>query len=756
MRARLWTSLITAAAVLAFAACSRSPRQREARFMELGKRFLQRKDYARAGLEFRNAIQLAPADAEPYYQLGLTYLDAGNRTLAASCFRKAVQVNPRHAGAQLKLASMLAEVNDRAVAADAEKRAQAVAAEFPDNVDALNTLAKTELRLGKPEEAAEHLEQALKRLPGGLESSALLMRARLSQGDVKGAEAALQECFRRSPQSAEVALVMGRFYLVTHRTEEAEEQFRRAIRIDPKYGAALLDLGMLLFHAGRRTEAGPVFKQVAALPEKHYRPVYALFLLETGQGDAAVAELERLAKADPGDRAARTRLVKMYLIAGRRDDAGKLLASALARNPKDADALMQRSELALDAGRYQDAQNDLNMILRYRPEAAEPHVLLARLDEAQGRTLHERQELAEALRRDPTLLAARLSLARQLIASKGAEAALEILHQAPESQKRAVAWIVQSNWALIDLGRADEARKGVGEGLRLSRTPDLLLQDALLRMKGKDYRGARASLDEVLKQDPADVRALGALVQLYRLQNQPAAALRTARAYAAGHPAAAPVQNFLGELLLEAGKPAEARAAFTAAAKADSRFRPAQLALARLDVTEGKPEAARRTLSHMLAGNPNDPQLWLYMGWLENMEKNYPQALVYYRKVVDADPSNVVALNNLAYLLASQTGQFDEALKYAQQVKELAPDNKGVDDTIGWIMYRQGLYRSAVKYLESAAQGQADPVVRYHLGMAYLKLGDRRGEPALRAALKAAPDLPEARMAKQLLSEAAR
>ena len=114
-------------------------------------------------------------------------------------------------------------------------------------------------------------------------------------------------------------------------------------------------------------------------------------------------------------------------------------------------------------------------------------------------------------------------------------------------------------------------------------------------------------------------------------------------------------------------------------------------------------------------------------------------------------PANVVALNNLAYLLGAQTGQFDEALKYAQQVKELAPDNKGVDDTIGWIMYRKGLYRSAVKYLESAAEGPPDPVVRYHLGMAYVKLGDKRGEATLRAALKSAPELPEARMAQQLL-----
>lgn len=715
--------------------------------MEHGQKLLERRDYARAEIEFRNAAKAMPGDAEPYYRLGLAQLAAGHRGPAAISFRKAAELNPKHAGAQLKLARLQAAGGDTAAIHDARKRAQAVATAHPDDVDALNTLALTELRLGKPEEAAAHLERALAHLPGGIASSALLMRARLAEGDAQGAEEALQQCFRQSPQSAQLALAMGRFYLVTRRPREAEEQFRRAIGIDPRYGAAWLDLGMTVFHAGRNGEAGQIFKQAAALPGRNYKPAYAIFLLETGQRDAAIRELERLAREDPTDRAARTRLVKMYLVAGRRADAEKLLAGAIAKNPKDADALLQRGELAIDAGKYQDAQNDLNQVLRYRPQTAEPHLILARLDGVQGQLLHQRQELAEALRLNPELLSARLELARLLIASKGAQAALEVLRQAPEPQRHEVPWIVQSNWALLDLDRREEARRGVAEGLRSAKTPDLLLQDACLRAGDGNYRGARAALQSVLRRNPEDLRALRAMAPLY--------GLRVVRAYAAKHPGSAPVQNLLGDLLLADGKPAEARTAFTSALRADPHFRAALLALAKLDVSQGRLEAARRTLSPLLAGNPKDPELWLYMGWLENAQKNYAQALACFRKVVDADPSNIVALNNLAYLLATQSGRLDEALQYAQQVKELAPDNQGVDDTIGWIMYRKGLYRPAVQYLESAARGGTDPVIRYHLGMAYLKTGDRRGEATLRAALQKAPDLPEARMARQLLADCA-
>src|SRR5215475_12537374 len=69
LRARRSITAFVVAAMLACAGCWRSPLQREARFLELGKKLLAKRDYARANLEFRNAIQIMPRDAEAYYQL---------------------------------------------------------------------------------------------------------------------------------------------------------------------------------------------------------------------------------------------------------------------------------------------------------------------------------------------------------------------------------------------------------------------------------------------------------------------------------------------------------------------------------------------------------------------------------------------------------------------------------------------------------------------------------------------------------------
>ena len=65
----------------------------------------------------------------------------------------------------------------------------------------------------------------------------------------------------------------------------------------------------------------------------------------------------------------------------------------------------------------------------------------------------------------------------------------------------------------------------------------------------------------------------------------------------------------------------------------------------------------------------------------------------------------------------------DEALKYAEQAHELQPQNPNFSDTLGWILYRKGLYSAAVKHLESAASVVA--VVEAALGQTHQRTRSR-------------------------------
>jgi tetratricopeptide (TPR) repeat protein len=184
-------------------------------------------------------------------------------------------------------------------------------------------------------------------------------------------------------------------------------------------------------------------------------------------------------------------------------------------------------------------------------------------------------------------------------------------------------------------------------------------------------------------------------------------------------------------------------------------FLGAELKLADLDIADGNLDSARQRLGKVVATPAGKVSAELRLGLIEERpEGNAEAAIGHYRKVLELDPKNLTALNNLAYHLANDTQQFDEALKVAQQAKEIAPKDPTVDDTIGWAYYNKGLYDTAVKYFEASVATQPNARRQYHLAMAYFKAGSRlRALAVLTAARKMDPTLPEAEVAGQLLAD---
>lgn len=751
-----------AALLLSLAACS--PASREARHMDRGKRYLEQKDYGRAVLEFRNARTLMPRDAEAHYHEGIGYLGLRNKVEAANCFRRATEVDPKHKLAQIRLAELLATRNSQKNLEEAEKQGKLAVALAPGDPDALSALALTEIKLGNEPDALRYLEQALQKFPQHLRSSMAIAIIKLRHKDFPGAEQVLKKAVLDAPKSTEARIALGELYLMIRMPEEAARTFQSALDIRPNDGLALQYLAQIQLAQGRKDLAEQSYRRLAALPDKQFRSMHANYLLQNGRFPEAIAELERLQKQDPADRQVRTSLVRAYVTTKRLPDAEKLLAEALRRNSKDYEALLQKAAIELTAGKTQQAREDLSKAIHDRPESADGHFLLARVYLASGDKLNRRRELLEAVRLNPGMLSARLELARFYTLSGTPNSALELLEKASKEQKQGVPVIVERNWALLASNDFAELRKGVNAGLARGRFRDLLVQDAILKVRNRDVAGARSSLEEILKPAPEDTVAVELLAQTYIDQKQPKQALEKVREYAALRPKSARLQLLLGRYLLAQGKADEARAAFLSAKAADPQFVAADLALVGMDRDAGRTDAARQTLSSLLASKDNNRErqlvAHLLLGDIEDLAGNRAAELEHWRKAVEADRQNIVALNNLAYLLLDYANKPDEALVYAQQAHELAPDNPDIEDTVGWALYRKGIYPMAVKHLEhavsrdgkSAAAGST--VRKYHLAMAYFKLGNRdRGAQVLDAALKIDPNLPEARMAQTAMSE---
>jgi tetratricopeptide (TPR) repeat protein len=731
-------------ALLASVGCNPSPEQKEAKYLKRGDTLVSKKDYARAVLEYRTAIQAKPKDAEPYYRMGLAYIAMRDLANGARALRTATNLDPKHTGAQLKLAELLTATGDTKLIQEAASRIQTAFGPSPVDPAAIDALASVDWKLGKPEDAFQRLHKLLKKSPSHLQSSLALARMKLSRNDGNGAEEVLKQAAAAAPQSFDAALALGEFYVSLRQTAKAEPEVRRALRLDPKRGTALMSLGRILIAEKRLGEAEQTYKQLAALPEKEYRPLYAVFLYQVNRRDAALSEFQKLAQSDPIDRNTRSLLVSVYVKMNKLSEAENVLTAALKRNPKDNEALLERGELYLKLGKASDSEKDLNGFLRFNPDSAEAHFALAGVYKIQGRERNQRQELSRALQLDPDLIAVRLATARSFRAAHQPKSALEVLDQAPSNQKGLSPVVVERNWALLELGNLEEAKAGIDRVLHSVKMPEVVLQRAFVKLLEHDYAGARDDAEESLKGNPDDIRAVSVIAEAYASQKQLPKAIERLRELAAARPKSAPLQNLLGQWYLRSDNPGAARKAFEAAKSADSRFVPADLALAQLDLREGRNDSVRQRMSAVLVADQKNVPALLLLAGAEEHAGDRAAALGTYRRVLNVDGSSLIALNNIAYSLALDNP--DEALKFAQQAAEIAPDNPTIEDTLGWVYYRKGLYSMAVRYLKTATEKETTPLRQFHLGMSYTKAGDpEMGLKMMSAALEKDPNLAKSK-----------
>jgi Flp pilus assembly protein TadD len=127
-------------------------------------------------------------------------------------------------------------------------------------------------------------------------------------------------------------------------------------------------------------------------------------------------------------------------------------------------------------------------------------------------------------------------------------------------------------------------------------------------------------------------------------------------------------------------------------------------------------------------------------GVIYDLKNDVPRAREAYEKTLAVSPRFAPAANNLAWIYSEHGGDQEKALQLAQMAKEALPDDPRVSDTLGWILYKRGIYQRALALLkESAAKLPSNPQVQYHLGMAYAQVGDTQNA---RKALTAASSSP--------------
>jgi C-terminal processing protease CtpA/Prc/Flp pilus assembly protein TadD len=123
---------------------------------------------------------------------------------------------------------------------------------------------------------------------------------------------------------------------------------------------------------------------------------------------------------------------------------------------------------------------------------------------------------------------------------------------------------------------------------------------------------------------------------------------------------------------------------------------------------------------------PNNANAHLSFALMLEATGQGAQARPVYEQILKLQPDNAVALNNLAFRMAQNGNDLDQALTLVQRAKQMLPNNANVADTMGLIYIKKGRNDDAIRlFRELVERNPADVSAHLHLALALLQKGDK-------------------------------
>jgi tetratricopeptide (TPR) repeat protein len=119
--------------------------------------------------------------------------------------------------------------------------------------------------------------------------------------------------------------------------------------------------------------------------------------------------------------------------------------------------------------------------------------------------------------------------------------------------------------------------------------------------------------------------------------------------------------------------------------------------------------------------------IYTTMGDLLQERGEVDEACSCYESALKYTPTDILVLNNYAYLLAQEERELEKAELMSRRTIEAEPNNATYLDTYAWILYKLKRYEEASSYIVQAIEEDPEPsdVLYEHAGDIYLRLGNK-------------------------------
>lgn len=752
----------------------------------LGLYHMLRKEYELAAKALREASELQPTDAGTLTRLGQCLHLLKRPDEAQAAYERAIRVNPDAGEAYKGLAILAKQRDDDAAYTEALAACrrlipgdQWVQAEFrakQEEADPRSAIAEREKRLAQQPDDVDNLKrlavlyEKVQALPKADECYARLGALlpddkqmvivagryfRRTGRPEKSLEVTMDYVQSResAEEKANAQILIASHYLALNKLEQVENTLLAAVKVAETFDVTHSLAEFYLRRLDEPSKALPWYEKAVerartSRPEEIPRMlagrISCLIHRRLDDIDTARRYVGELRTEFPDYAEALLLESEVAARSGRLDQAVASLGEYLARRPNDPYALYQRALYHRARGRIAAALQDLQTLKRINPTALDfkPRLLLSRVYLQAGRDKQRIEELESLARDAPDASEVLEELVRAYLdAQRPQDAERIVTAQINRSGDRPNArWLFLRSRIAADTGDPDRALADARRAADAAgHTPDAVARvlDLCARV-GRPGDGL-----EFYRRHAGEAPTRATLISRYALllaqSGDVEQALDTFRHAVAtaerggASERATVMAHVLAAFAAKEGKSDKLLKAvnFCEEDRLDdpSLDRANRRILARLYRAAKQYDRAAEELERLIADTSEDArraELLFELAQLHQTAGNPQQARGAYEEGIKYDGDNWIALNNLAYLLSDELGEYQPALSYARNAVAIA-ENPSALDTLGWIYVGLKDYTLAVAELSRAVQmAPEDPLNYYHLGEAYRRDGQFR------------------------------
>ena len=524
-----------------------------------------------------------------------------------------------------------------------------------ENVRVLALAGSNELKLGSLVQAETFLGKALKLAPGQPLLRKELAQVYLRSGNSAKALEVLKPLLSKSDVDLETLYLAGIASLQSGNGVAADAAFARAARLSPNDLRVGTALAMRKFGKG---DPGAAFAELTDIAAKDKGEVADLALIgmrmRRREYDAAQTAVENLDKKLPGQ--ALLADMRGRVLLAKRDTTGARASfeRALSLSPTYLPAAGRLAALDMGDGKFDLARQRIESVLKVDPKHNDALMALADLKYRQGGTVDQVAELYRAAQAaNPTEKGPRMALIEFLLERRAAQKALVAAREALVSLPNDVDVLDALGRAQLANGQAEQGISTYGKLVSLlPESPQPLVLLAGAYTVRNDLPAAAQRYKRALDIAPGYLPAQQGLIQLAMRDGKADAASGIAKTIQRQSPKSPFGYVLEGDILRLRKSWAAAREAYQSGMKqvSDPTYLATKVHSAFL--AEGRRSDGDRYAENWLRDHPKDALFSFHLGMVALRDRDIAAAERHFRAVIDIQPGNAQALNNLGWTLA--------------------------------------------------------------------------------------------------------